>query len=143
MKRTEQRESIFLLLYQKDFHTAEELDAQIDMHFDSISEGIKVKDSDRKYITDKLKKIIENSEEIDKKIDEATEGWTLKRIGKVELAILRLAYYEIVNDEEVPDKVAIDEAVKIKKKYGSDDSYKFVNGVLAKITSKNLDIKDN
>ena len=56
-----------------------------------------------------------------------------KRMGKVELTILRLALYEILYDEEVPEKVAINEAVELAKKFGGDDSPAFVNGILAKL----------
>ena len=54
-------------------------------------------------------------------------------MGKVELAVLRLAVYEILFDEDIPGKVAIDEAVELAKKYGQDSSGSFVNGVLAKV----------
>ena len=61
-------------------------------------------------------------------------GWTLKRVSKLELSILRIAVYEIKFDEDVPSKVAIDEAVELTKLYGSKDvSYGFVNGILAKL----------
>jgi N utilization substance protein B len=61
------------------------------------------------------------------------EGWTLERVGKVELTILRLAVYEIKYDESVPDTVAINEAVELSKKYGQEDAGSFVNGILAKV----------
>ena len=79
-------------------------------------------------------KIVEGS--IDMMLSDASSGWRLNRIGKAELAILRIAVYEICYDEEVPTKVAINEAVELAKKYGSDASYSFVNGVLAKIVKK-------
>ena len=61
-------------------------------------------------------------------------GWTINRVSKLELAILRVAVYEMRFDEEVPPKVAIDEAVELAKIYGSKDtSYGFVNGILAKV----------
>ena len=66
-------------------------------------------------------------------INSASKKWAASRIGKVELAIIRLAVYEILFDEEVPDKVAVNEAVELSKKYGGDESPAFVNGVLAGI----------
>ena len=69
-------------------------------------------------------------------LSEAAEGWRLNRMGKAELTILRIATYEIRYDEEVPDKVAINEAVELAKKYGNDASSGFVNGVLAKVIAK-------
>ena len=66
----------------------------------------------------------------------AASGWKLNRMGKAELAILRIAVYEMLYDQEVPEKVAINEAVELAKKYGSDMSSGFVNGVLAKVVKK-------
>ena len=67
------------------------------------------------------------------RITENITGWTIERIGKVELTILRLAVFEIKYDDEVPVSVAINEAVELAKKYGQNDSSSFVNGVLAKL----------
>ena len=63
----------------------------------------------------------------------AASGWKLGRIGKVELALLRMAVYEMRYDDETPEKVAINEAVELAKKYGADASSGFINGVLAKL----------
>ena len=83
-----------------------------------------------------LEAIVEAEGSIDMILSEAATGWRLNRMGKAELAILRIAVYEICYDEEVPDKVAINEAVELAKKYGNDASYGFVNGVLAKVIKK-------
>ena len=85
------------------------------------------------YMKDKLVKILEKQEEIDSQLSEASSGWKITRMSKIDLNILRLAVYEIKYDEEIPDKVAIDEAVELAKAYGGDNSSAFVNGVLAKI----------
>ena len=74
-----------------------------------------------------------NIEEIDKKINEVAVGWSTERMSKVDLTILRLAYYEMKMDEEVPQKVAIDQAINLAKKYGGEESSSFVNGILAKL----------
>lgn len=71
--------------------------------------------------------------ELDAKIDEVAQGWKTKRMGKVDLTILRLALYEMLYDDEVPEKVAINEAVELAKKFGGNDSPAFINGVLAKL----------
>ena len=71
--------------------------------------------------------------EIDRLIEENTVGWDTARMGKVELAVLRLGIYEMRYDEDIPAGVAIDEAVEIAKKYGQDNSGGFVNAILAKI----------
>lgn len=58
------------------------------------------------------------------------------RMGKVEVSLLRLATYEILYDEEIPEKVAINEAVELAKRYGTDDSSSFVNGILGELVKK-------
>lgn len=77
--------------------------------------------------------IFEKLSELDEKIKLNSEGWSIERIDKVDLAILRLSSYEILFEEDVPDIVAINEAVELSKEYSSEKSYKFVNAVLAKI----------
>ena len=62
-----------------------------------------------------------------------TRGWKTARMGKVDLTLLRLAVYEIKFEDDIPTGVAINEAVELAKKYGTDDSSSFVNGILAKI----------
>ena len=85
------------------------------------------------YVTNKVERIIEKIPDLDSRINEIAKGWTTKRMGKVELTILRLALFEIQYDEDVPEKVAINEAVELAKKFGGDDSPSFVNGILAKL----------
>ena len=92
-----------------------------------------ISDKDAAYITDKTNKIIGLISEIDAIIKEVSSGWQLDRIGKAELAILRLAIYEMKYDEDVPFKVAINEAVELSKIYCNEDAKGFVNGVLAKV----------
>ena len=64
-------------------------------------------------------------------IDNSAKGWSISRIGKVELTILRLAIYEMLYDDDIPVGVAIDEAVELSKRFGQDTSGPFVNGILA------------
>ena len=71
--------------------------------------------------------------EIDEAIDAVAEGWKTGRMGKVDLTLIRLAVYEMKYDEDVPVGVAINEAVELAKKYGTDESPAFINGVLAKL----------
>ena len=76
--------------------------------------------------------IIEHMAELDALIDEKSTGWKTNRMAKVDLAIIRLAVYEIKFEDDIPTKVSINEAVELAKKYGADESGAFVNGVLAK-----------
>ena len=77
--------------------------------------------------------VIEKLEEIDAILNEKATGWKTSRMNKVDLAILRLAVYEIKWDDDVPVKVAINEAVELAKKFSGEEGPAFVNGVLAKI----------
>lgn len=137
MGRREQREQIFKLLFRVEFNTPEEMPEQRDFFLDQIrlpvqEEGLAAKEKDIVYITDKFERIQEQLPDIDRMIDEKAEGWTVGRMGKVELTLLRLGVYEILYDQDVPGSVAINEAVELAKKYGQDNSGSFVNAVLAK-----------
>ena len=79
-----------------------------------------------------MDKIIACVPKLDERLNQVAEGWKTKRMGKADLAILRLALYEMLYDESIPVKVAINEAVELAKKFGGDDSPSFVNGILAK-----------
>ncbi|MBQ9511841.1 MAG: transcription antitermination factor NusB [Lachnospiraceae bacterium] len=151
MRRSKLREQVFLLLFRMPFHTEEEMEEQTsiylvpqqDAHAEDIDGFSAVTDEDEaalfdltekdtKKVTERFQDVCEHLEEIDEMLTQKTSGWDIKRIGKVELAILRLAVYEIRFDETVPDAVAINEAVELAKKFGQDSSASFVNGVLAK-----------
>ena len=88
-------------------------------------------ESEEKYIREKYEDIVSHVSEIDSLISKTSSGWSLDRLGKVELTILRLATYEIMFDDDIPTGVAIDQAVELSKRFGRDESYAFINGVLA------------
>lgn len=71
--------------------------------------------------------------EIDQSINAHTDKWTTSRMGKTDLAIMRIATAEICYMDSIPDSVSIDEAVRMAKKYGEDRSYAFINAILGKI----------
>ena len=83
-------------------------------------------------VTQKFNRILEKLDDIDGELNGKVQGWNTERMGKVDLTILRLAVYEILYDETIPTRVAINEAVELAKRYGQDSSSAFVNGVLAK-----------
>lgn len=147
MTRREIREHIFKLLFQLEFYEPEEIEEQIDCYFLRIEE-LSTEESketlttkkkaepvqkDLDYIKTRYQKIEQKLGEIDSILTQATSGWKLNRMGKVDLNLLRLAVYEIRYDEEIPVKVAINEAVELAKIYGGDSSAGFINGILAKI----------
>lgn len=137
MKRSELRENIFKLLFRVEFNKEEDMLEQMNLYFDDIPlEGASViSGKSQDFIQEKYRQITNRLPEIDGKIEEAAEGWTIQRMGKVELTILRLALFEILFDDEVPTPVAINEAVELAKKFGGDDSPAFINGILGKIVN--------
>ena len=120
MSRRKVRETIFLLLFRVEFNTQEELQEQIKWYFEERPD---IEGKDQIYIETKIGSILKRLPEIDE----------LERLGKPELAILRLAVYEITNDANIPTGVAINEAVELAKIYCSEEAPRFVNGVLAKL----------
>lgn len=141
MNRTVMREHIFKLLFRVEFHDTVEFEQQISMYFDALREGTKeekaidVNEEDYNYIHDKAVAIKNNIADIDAKINEISEGWPTTRLGKAELSIMRLATYEALYDDDIPTNVAINEAIELAKKYGSDNAPSFINGVLAKLNN--------
>ena len=130
MTRREIREQVFKMLFRVEFYNQEEMSEQIALCEDDACSW---KEKDKTYIFEKVEKISEKIEEIDAKINEVSEGWKTGRMGKVDLTLIRLAVYEMLYEEDVPAKVAINEAVELAKQYGTDNSPSFVNGVLAKL----------
>lgn len=146
MTRRELREHCFKMLFCADFYPAEEKEEQLERYFGGPLEDITtpegaeeilhcadMNEKDQEYLKKKAEDVMCRIGELDERIDVVTKGWTTRRMGKVELTILRLALYEMLYDEEVPEKVAINEAVELAKKFGGDDAPSFINGVLAKL----------
>ena len=111
MTRRSLREYTFLLLFQNDFYPAEEMDAQIDLYL-SMPDMESFSDTDKLEIKMRARNAAEKAAELDEKINDVAEGWKASRMGKVELTILRLALFEILFDDSVPQGVAINEAVE-------------------------------
>ena len=88
-----------------------------------------------KYAREAVTGISLHLSEIDEALETYAHGWSLNRMPALDRAILRLATWEILFNEQVPDAVAIDEAVELAKEYSTDNSASFVNGVLGKIVS--------
>ena len=130
MTRSVIREHIFKLLFRVEFHDAHELDGQIRLYMNELGT---ISEADCKYITEKTQTIAALLPEIDEKINSVSEGWPVNRLGKAELAIMRLAVYEMLYDEDIPVNVAINEAVELAKNYGGGNAPSFLNGVLAKL----------
>lgn len=132
MGRSELREHIFRILFRIEFQSKEEMEEQLALYLEELESA---KDTEKEYIRTKYAVIAEKVEMIDEKINASVTGWKTSRMGKVDLTILRLAVYEIEWDEEVPQGVAINEAVELAKRYGGEESPSFINGVLGKIVN--------
>ena len=134
MKRAELREHIFRMIFGYEFNSDAEMPEQMQLYFEQLDEEDTVPtEADITYIRDKALAVILKTEEIDKLINDNTKGWKTSRMNKVDLSILRLAVYEMKWDEDIPEGVAIDQAVELAKKYSGDEGPSFVNGVLAKL----------
>ncbi|MCR4843310.1 MAG: transcription antitermination factor NusB [Eubacterium sp.] len=140
MNRTTLRKHNFKLLFETEFHPPERLEEQFDLYVnglgftgDESADPESVSEEDIEYMRRKFFGVVEALDDIDDRINEVAEGWTTSRMGKVELSILRLAYYEIKYEDDIPVAVAINEAVELAKTFGSDGSPSFVNGILAKL----------
>ncbi len=132
MTRRELREHVFLMLFRRDFYDSlDELKDQAQLYLDEAETPID--DSEKEYLKNKVNAIYELVTSLDEKINEVAKGWKTKRMSKVDLTIIRLALYEMQYDEDVPEKVAINEGVELAKKFGGDDSPSFVNGILARL----------
>jgi N utilization substance protein B len=140
MTRREYREQVFKYIYSQQFFDDEETNDQVDLLMESGTtqtvddedNEIAFSESDMEEIRAKVSEIMTAIPEIDEKLSAASEGWKLSRMSKVDLAILRLATYELLYDH-LPEGVAIGEAVELAKKYGTDRSGSFVNGIMAKL----------
>ncbi len=131
MNRREIREQLFVLLFQKEFY-GEAFEEQRDLYFQTKEWSEK----DRQYITEHLQGVMSHLPEIDEKIAENSKGWQIDRIGKEELAILRLSLYEALFDDEIPVGVAVNEAVELGKMYGAEGGAAFINGILGNIVNE-------
>ena len=130
MTRKETRENLYIMLFRLDFHDGDDLKEQAEMYLEDLENApAKIK----KELSEKLNKVIEHLDEIDSRIEEKAMGWTVIRIAKAELTVLRLGIFEILYVDDVPNKVAINEAVELAKAYGGDKGAGFVNGILASV----------
>lgn len=133
MNRSAMREQAFKLVYSLEIQDKSEIEENIELYIETNN----LDDQNaQKYIKDIVIGIKENDEEIIKLIaNNLKENWKIERISKIDLAILKLAIYEI-KYTKTPFKVVINEAVELAKSYGEDSSKNFVNGILASIVKE-------
>lgn len=133
MNRSAIREQAFKLIYSLDIQRNENLEEQIELY---IENNMITEKRAKEYIRESVKGVEENKEAILKIIEKNLKSdWKIDRISKIDIAILKLAIYEL-EYTEIPFKVVINEAVEIAKKYGEDTSKNFINGILASIVKE-------
>ena len=133
MTRKQAREEAFILIFEKEFNddTLEDILA--------LAEEVRdIKADD--YIKNVFFGVFDNLPKIDGIISQNAVGWSLKRITKTALAVLRLAVYEIEFYDEIPVSVSINEAVEITKKYATKEDASFVNGILSTVAKAQKDV---
>lgn len=129
MGRKKARDNAFKCIYQLSFEVEYDIDKILEYCYVE-NENIQ---EEKEYIEIVLKGVSSNLEKIDDIILKNLKNWTIDRIFKIDLAILRLAIYEILFMEDIPVKVSVNEAVELAKEYGNNDSKSFINGLLAKV----------
>lgn len=131
MGRRNARKLAFYLLFQYDFADAADYE-EVKNTFLTLNEE-EMTDNDRNYVIEKTDGTMANIDRIDEIIGNYAIGWSVDRLSKVDKAILRLAVYEIKFAPDVPDGVAVNEAVELAKTYSSDEAPAFINGILGKV----------
>ncbi|HHV73734.1 N utilization substance protein B [Thermoanaerobacterium sp. PSU-2] len=127
MNRTQAREWLVKLLYQYDISKLEPQKI-----FDKFLEDNDPED-EKDYIENTFFGVIKNVDNIDEKIKKYLKNWDINRIAKIDLAIMRCSFYEILYSTDIPSSVSINEAVEIAKKYSTEKSPAFINGILGNL----------
>lgn len=123
MKRRKARELVLQALYQQEL---------VETPLDEIILEINAKDQNQ-YVEKTLYGIAAQRPDLDRLIDRYALGWRLERLAILDRNILRLGLYEVLYSTEIPTEVAIDEAVELAKKYGTDKAQSFINGILDRV----------
>lgn len=134
MSRKIARELSFKVIFSFNFQDENE---QIESLINNLEgESNDINAEDKEYIKDIVKGVIENKQKLDEIIKKYLKEWTMDRISKTDLAILRVAVYEILYREDIPYKVSVNEAVELAKAFSDESSPAFVNGVLAGVINE-------
>ncbi len=146
MTRREVREVAFMMLFQMEFISDVSVDDTVNQYYtldadvvdeDAEDKSVKLSPADRKYIQTVIDGVKEHKKDIDGIISEFAKGWSIERLIKVDVAVLRFGVFEMTYlNDKIPPEVSINEAVEISKKYGTEKSKAFVNGVLSSYYKK-------
>jgi len=126
--RRKGRELALQALYQIEM-TGDISAGAVDSFLNHFEGAAKAKEFARRLVSG----VVSQRSEIDRRIEQCTENWKLARLAKVDFLILRLATYELVYCPDIPHNVSLNEAIEIGKRFGTDDSAAFINGVLDQI----------
>lgn len=138
MSRRVARESCFKLMFEYEF-----LKERNDISLSAYLESEDLTEEDREFIQNEYDGLIQNNDKLEEIISKYLKGYILARIYKIDLAILKIAVYEMLfSDTKTPCNVIINEAVELSKKYSTEKSYSFVNGVLASVLKGEIDGKE-
>lgn len=134
MSRKMARETTMKLLYQMDISKSTP-DEVIEDYYDNY-EGKELDEEVKSYIETSIKGTYGTLMEIDSLIEKYSKEWKINRIAKVDLSIMRLAIYEMINRKDIPRAVAVNEAIELAKKFGGENSSNFINGILGSIVKE-------
>ena len=129
MNQSGKREQVFISLFLSGFYEEPDREEALMNYYEMQDFGEQLKEQ----LYERFRGVKEHLGSIDTILQKYAIGWDLNRMGKAEISILRLAVYEILFDESIPEKVAANEAVELAKKYGTKESYSFINGILGKV----------
>lgn len=133
MSRIIARETCFKLIFEYEF-----LKQKNELTFEEFLNQADLIDDDKTFISNIYNGVIEHNQEILDIIEKHLKGYVISRVFKVDLAILTLAVYELKYEKTLPSAVVINEAVELAKKFSTDKSYSFINGVLASIQKEDI-----
>lgn len=133
MSRKVAREVAFKVIFELAFQQDEEAKELFNKLLETSEEKYEITEEDSVYVNEIVNGIQSNESRLDEKIKRHLKDWSFERISKVDIAILRLAIYEIIERKDIPCKVSVNEAVELAKIFSEDSSPAFINGVLAEI----------
>ncbi|BAU27428.1 NusB antitermination factor [Aneurinibacillus soli] len=134
MNRRKSREKAVQILFSMDMTEATAQEALVNLMEEDDEDVHEKAAENMEFLTELVKGTFAHQTEIDSKISQYLRGWTIGRIANVDRAILRLAGYEMMYREDIPVRVTLNEAVELAKVFGTDDSPKFINGVLSSMS---------
>ena len=120
-------------IYEWNFRQDADLDELVERSISEFSNDV-----DSTYIRDLISGVTKNSKIIDKEIETCAPEWPIEQISHVDKSILEIAIFELTHSDDIPPKVAINEAVELAKQFGSSNSSKFINGVLVSVYDRHI-----